>query len=109
MENEKRKVGDYTVLCAVNIGSREIILAENEQSTNGERFLCCYGERNDIFEKFTECAVGGDYIDANLFFAERKRTASPTTIRTTSTAKSLPLTRQSSSRSTNELTGNSIM
>ena len=31
MENEKRKVGDYTVLCAVNIGSREIILAENEQ------------------------------------------------------------------------------
>ena len=71
MENEKRKVGDYTVLCAVNIGSREIILAENEQNTNGERFLCCYGERNDIFEKFTECAVGGDYIDAALFFAER--------------------------------------
>lgn len=64
MENEKRKVGDYTVLCAVNIGCREIILAENEQSTNGERFLCCYGERNDIFEKFTECAVGDDYIDA---------------------------------------------
>lgn len=25
MENEKRKVGDYTVLCAVNIGSREIV------------------------------------------------------------------------------------
>ena len=71
MENGKRMVGDYAVLCAVNIGSREIILAENEQSTNGERFLCCYGERNDIFEKFTECAVGGDYIDATLFFAER--------------------------------------
>lgn len=135
MENEKRKVGDYTVLCAVNIGAREFILAENEQSTNGERFLCCYGERNDIFEKFTECAVGDDYIDAALFFAERIkqdterfreevekldipvtvitqadcRTASPTTTRTTSTAKSSPLTRQSSSRSTNELTGNSIM
>lgn len=61
MEKEKRKVGDYTVLCSVNIGSREIILAENEQSTNGERFLCCYGERDDIFEKFTECAVGDDY------------------------------------------------
>ena len=71
MENEKRMVGDYTVLCAVNIGSREIILAENEQDSNGEGFLCCYGERNDIFEKFTECAVGDDYIDAALFFAER--------------------------------------
>lgn len=27
MEDEKRMVGDYTVLCAVNIGAREIILA----------------------------------------------------------------------------------
>ena len=38
MKSEKRMVGDYTVLCAVNIGSREIILAENEQDKNGERF-----------------------------------------------------------------------
>lgn len=64
-------VGDYTVLCAVNIGSREIILAENEQDKIGERFLCCYGERNDIFQRYSECAVGDDYIDAALFFAER--------------------------------------
>ena len=28
-------------------------------------------EANDIFEKFSECAVGDDYIDAALFFAER--------------------------------------
>ena len=67
MENEKRMVGDYTVLCAVNIGAREIILAENKQDSSGERFLCCYGERNDIFEKFTECAVGDDYIDCLLY------------------------------------------
>lgn len=46
MKSEKRMVGDYTVLCAVNIGSREIILAENEQDKNGERFLCCYGEND---------------------------------------------------------------
>lgn len=71
MKSEKRMVGDYTVLCAVNIGSREIILAENEQDKNGERFLCCYVERNDIFQRYSECAVGDDYIDAALFFAER--------------------------------------
>ena len=71
MKSEKRMVGDYTVLCAVNIGSSEIILAENEQDKNGERFLCCYGERNDIFQRYSECAVGDDYIDAALFFAER--------------------------------------
>lgn len=71
LSDEKRIVGDYTVLYAVNIGAREIILAENEQDSNGERILCCYGKRNDIFEKFTECAVGDDYIDAALFFAGR--------------------------------------
>ena len=54
MKSEKRMVGDYTVLCAVNIGSREIILAENEQDKNGERFLCCYGERNDIFQRYSD-------------------------------------------------------
>ena len=53
MKSEKRMVGDYTVLCAVNIGSREIILAENEQDKYGERFLCCYGERNDIFQRYS--------------------------------------------------------
>lgn len=73
MEKEKRMVGDYTVLCAVNVGRREIILAENSKDTNGERFLCCYGESSDIFEKFSECAVGDDYIEAVMFFAERIR------------------------------------
>ena len=74
MKSEKRMVGDYTVLCAVNIGSREIILAENEQSANGERFLCCYGERNDIFEKFTECAVGDDYSLRDGIYGTSART-----------------------------------
>ena len=31
MKSEKRMVGDYTVLCAVNIGSREIILGGNAE------------------------------------------------------------------------------
>lgn len=100
-------------------------LAENEQSANGERFLCCYGERNDIFERFTECAVGDDYIDAALFFAERiKQDAErfraeveklniPVTVITQAdcipdhykndiNGKSSPSTRQSSSRSIKE-------
>ena len=45
--------------------------------TRNGRVLCrvddgaVAADRNDIFEKFTECAVGDDYIDAALFFAER--------------------------------------
>lgn len=58
MENEKRMVGDYTVLCAVNIGSREIILAENEQSANGERFCALPGFVDSKNEEKTERNAG---------------------------------------------------
>jgi hypothetical protein len=33
MSDVKRKIGEYTVLSAVNVGEKEIILASNEQST----------------------------------------------------------------------------
>ena len=46
MNEEKRKIGEYTVLCSVNVGEKEIILASNEQSTNGDKFLCGFAERD---------------------------------------------------------------
>lgn len=30
MNEEKRKIGEYTVLCSVNVGEKEVILASNE-------------------------------------------------------------------------------
>lgn len=38
MGKEKRMIGDYTVLSSVNVGEKEVILASNEQSTDGENF-----------------------------------------------------------------------
>ena len=88
MENEKRMVGDYTVLNSMYIGHKEIILGENPKAASGERFLCCYGERNDIFEKFTECAVGDDYIDAILNGCKGRRNAEQSLPRNAGTEKS---------------------
>ena len=34
MENEKRMVGDYTVLCAVNIGSREDVYKRQDLTSS---------------------------------------------------------------------------
>ena len=39
MGKEKRMIGDYTVLSSVDVGEKEIIIASNEQSTDGETFL----------------------------------------------------------------------
>ena len=49
------------VLCSVNVGEKEVILASNEQSTNGDKFLCGFAERNDLFELCSECMVSDDY------------------------------------------------
>lgn len=57
MGKEKRMIGDYTVLSSVNVGEKEIIIASNEQSTDGETFLCGFVERNDLFELCKECVV----------------------------------------------------
>lgn len=117
MGKEKRMIGDYTVLCSVNVGEKEVILASNEQSTDGEKFLCGFVERNDLFELCKECVVSDDYIEiAHTFgavlsmkrscsrsrskswrFPSRslpKQTVFPTIIQKTSTARLLPLIRR---------------
>lgn len=71
MGKEKRMIGDYTVLSSVNVGEKEIIIASNEQSTDGEKFLCGFVERNDLFELCKECVVSDDYIDIAYTFGNR--------------------------------------
>ena len=71
MGKEKRMIGDYTVLSSVNVGEKEIIIASNEQSTDGEKFLCGFVERNDLFELCKECVVSDDYIDIAHIFGSR--------------------------------------
>ena len=40
MNEEKRKIGEYTVLCSVNVGEKEVILASNEQKHKAAINLC---------------------------------------------------------------------
>lgn len=46
-------------------------MACNEQSTNGDKFLCGFVERNDLFELCKECVVSDDYIDIAHTFGSR--------------------------------------
>ena len=52
--DEKRMVGDYTVLNSMYIGHREIILGENPKAASGERYVCCYAERVMFYEQYLE-------------------------------------------------------
>ena len=60
---EKRMVGDYTVLQSIRIGHKNIVLAENKKAEPNERFLCCYVEDVLVFEKYSECLVSSDYAE----------------------------------------------
>ena len=40
MNNEKRMIGDYEILTSIRVGKYEIVLAENPDAVQYERFLC---------------------------------------------------------------------
>ena len=63
MQTEKKKIGAYEILCSVHVGVKEIILGANEQNTDGQKYLCGYMERNEIFQRCIECMYSDDYIE----------------------------------------------
>ena len=71
MNTEKQKIGNYTIICSVNIGEREVVLASDERSRNGDKYMCGFVERNDIFQRCTECMVSDDYIEIAHLFGNR--------------------------------------
>ncbi len=71
MENEKRMIADYTVLCAVNVGKREIVLACDKHNKDGEKFVCGFAEQNGIFERYEEFVGSDDYIEIASLFGNR--------------------------------------
>lgn len=69
--DEKRMVGDYTVLNSMYIGHREIILGENLKAASGERYVCCYAERALFYEQYLEAQVSDDFAEIVKLYGER--------------------------------------
>lgn len=69
--DEKRMVGDYTVLNSMYIGHREIILGENPKAASGERYVCCYAERVMFYEQYLEAQVSDDFAEIVKLYGER--------------------------------------
>ncbi|MDY5797662.1 MAG: hypothetical protein SPJ86_02330 [Eubacteriales bacterium] len=69
--DEKRMVGDYTVINSMYIGHREIILGENPKVASGERYVCCYAERVLFYEQYLEAQVSDDFAEIVKLYGER--------------------------------------
>lgn len=69
--DEKRMIGDYTVLNTMHIGHKEIAICENPKADKNERYLCCYIENVAIFERYTEGVASDDFSEIAKVFGER--------------------------------------
>lgn len=69
--DEKRMVGDYTVINSMYIGHREIILGENPKAASGGRYVCCYAERVLFYEQYLEAQVSDDFAEIVKLYGER--------------------------------------
>ena len=69
--DEKRMVGDYTVINSMYIGHREIILGENSKAASGEKYVCCYAERVMFYEQYLEAQVSDDFAEIVKLYGER--------------------------------------
>ena len=71
-EEDKRKIGDYVVLNSMKIGYKEIVIGEDINAFEGQRYLCCFVEHNAIFEHYNEAITFSskestdEYIDSAI-------------------------------------------
>ena len=69
--DDKRMIGDYTVLNSMYVGHKEIALCENPKADKGECYLCCYIESLVVFERYTEALVSDDFAEIAKVYGER--------------------------------------
>ena len=73
MSEEKRLAGDYEITHSIHIGSKELVLGENPENETGDFYLTAEYAQNDIFGEYTNCLVGGSFIELAEVFADRLR------------------------------------
>ncbi len=71
MENEIRKVENYTVSGTFKIGKREIVLGEDMQKKDGYYYLLADCEHKGIFAKYSNITVCDDYFEIIEEFIDR--------------------------------------
>ena len=70
-KEEKRKIGDYLILNSLKVGYKEIVIGEDINAFEGQRYLCCFVEHNAIFEHYDDAIVSDNYAEIVKEFGER--------------------------------------
>lgn len=71
MSDEKRMAGDYEIIQAVQIGDREIVIGENPENQDGQKYMCAYCTANELFARYDEVLASDDYPEIVKIYGER--------------------------------------
>ncbi|MCK9480020.1 MAG: hypothetical protein M0R40_11070 [Firmicutes bacterium] len=71
MDKEKRMVGDYTIIQAIHIGNKEIVIGENMQDKNGHCYIVADYTYNELFGRYDNCMISNSYIEIAELFVQR--------------------------------------
>ena len=71
MSEENRRAGDYTIIQALHIGDREIVIGENPENQDGQKYMCAFCTANELFARYDEVLVSDIYPEIVKIFGER--------------------------------------
>lgn len=71
MNDEKRMAGNYTIIQALHIGDREIVIGENLENQDGQKYMCAYCTANELFARYDEVLASNDYPEIVKIYGER--------------------------------------
>lgn len=71
MNKEKRMIHSYEVVSSIRIGEKEVVIAMDEKNTDGEKYMTCFVERNDLFERYNECLFSDDFAEIAKHYGAR--------------------------------------
>ena len=68
---DKRMAGDYEIIHAFHIGDKEIVIGENIEADEDERYMCAFCEKNEIMERYSDLIASDDFCEVAKLYAER--------------------------------------
>lgn len=71
MNEEKRMAGDYTIIHALHIGDREIVIGENPANQEGQKYMCAFCTANELIVRYDEVLASDNYPEIVGIYGQR--------------------------------------
>lgn len=71
MSDEKRMAGEYVIIQALHIGDREIVIGENPENQDGQKYMCALCTANELFARYDEVLASNDYPEIVEIYGQR--------------------------------------